>query len=336
MKLLRNIILTVALSLITGAAYSQQVPMYSQYIMNGFLVNPSLAGRDGYTTINLTARQQWLGMTGAPSTVAASFQTRILKNSYISKSTSVRRKIVRPTKGGNVGLGGYIFNDRNGIMSRTGVLLAYAYHIEMGKTNGIPNYLSLGLAGTFYQYAIDLGGNLMLHDVDDEFLNNYDRVVFIPDFNFGASYTTAKYYVGFAMTSISRGSLLFGNASNNKRTELGHYFLTGGLKIKFPGNADWELEPSALIKSSDLVFKSVQMDLTGRVYYKQDYWAGISYRTGDAIVLMLGLKYDRFVFGYAFDFTLTDIRKQSFGSHEITLAVKFGESARRYKWINAY
>lgn len=336
MRFLRNIILTVVFGFIAGVSHAQQVPMYSQYIMNGFLINPSLAGRDGYTTVNITARQQWLGLNGAPATYAASFQTRILRNSYISKSTSVRRKIVRPTKGGNVGLGGYVFNDRNGIMSRTGILAAYAYHLELGKTNGVPNYLSLGLAGTVYQYAIDLSGDLLLRDVDDEFLNNYDRVVFIPDFNFGASYTTTKFYVGFAMSSISRGSLLFANKGDNKRSEMGHYFLTGGAKIGFPGNPDWVLEPSALIKSSDMVFKSVQMDLTTRVYYKDDYWAGLSYRTSDAIIIMLGLKYDRFYFAYAFDMTLTDIRKQSFGSHELTLAVKFGESARRYKWINAY
>lgn len=337
MRTLRSIILIVSFGLIAGASYAQQAPMYSQYIMNGFLINPSLAGKDGYTTVNVTARQQWVGLSGAPATYAASFQTRLLKDSYISKSTSVRRKIVRPTKGGNVGLGAYIFNDKNGIMSRTGILLAYAYHIEMGKSSsGTPNYLSLGLAATIYQYAIDLSGNLMLNDNTDEFLNNYDRVVYIPDFNFGASYTTDKYYVGFAMTSLSRGSIMFANSSSNKRSELGHYFITGGYKIGFPGNPDWGLEPSILIKSSDMVFKSAQMDLTARVYYKKDYWLGISYRTSDAVVILLGVTYDRFRFGYAFDMTMTDIRKQSFGSHELTLAVKFGESARRYKWINAY
>jgi type IX secretion system PorP/SprF family membrane protein len=336
MRFIRNIILTAVFGFIFGASPAQQVPMYSQYIMNGFLINPSLAGRDGYTTVNLTVREQWLGFSGSPGTYAASFQTRILKNSYISKSTSVRRKMVRPTKGGNVGVGGYVFNDRNGIMRRTGILGAYAYHLQLGQTGGIPNYLSLGLAATIYQYAIDLNGNLLLNDIDDEFLNNYDRVVFIPDFNFGASYTTPSYYVGFAMSSLARGSLLFGNKGDNKRSELGHYFLTGGAKIRFGGNPDWELEPSALLKSSDMLFKSFQMDLTARVYYKQDYWAGISYRTNDAIIALIGLKYDKFYFAYAFDFALTDIRKQSFGSHELTLAVKFGESARRYRWLNAY
>jgi type IX secretion system PorP/SprF family membrane protein len=336
MKYFKNIILVAILSVVFGTTLAQQVPMYSQYIMNGFLINPSYAGRDGYTTVNLTVREQWVGFTQAPSTFAASFQTRILKNSYISKSTSVRRKVVKPTKGGRVGLGGYVFNDRNGIIRRTGILGAYAYHIPMGQTNGVPNQLSFGLAASAYQYAIDLNGNLHLTDIDDEFLNNYDRVVFIPDFNFGVSYNTIKYYVGFAMSSLLRGSITFGNKSNNQRTELGHYFMTGGYKISLPDNPDWIIEPSVLIKSSDRLFKSFQMDLTSRVYYKEDYWAGISWRTNDAIILLLGLKYDRFYIAYAVDFALTDIRRQSYGSHEFTFAVKFGESARRYRWINAY
>ena len=85
-----------------------------------------------------------------------------------------------------------------------------------------------------------------------------------------------------------------------------------------------------------MMFNSIQVDLTSRVYYKDDYWAGLSYRTNDALIMMLGLKYDKFYFAYAFDFALTDIRAQTLGTHEITLAVKFGESARRYRWINAF
>ncbi len=332
MRHFKRILYAVVLSFISGASIAQQVPMYSQYMMNGFLINPSFAGRDGYTTVNLTIREQWVGLAGAPSTYAASFQTRILKNSYISKSTSVRKKLVKPTKGGKVGLGGYVFNDNNGIMKRTGIQAAYAYHIQMGRTGGVPNNLSFGLALTAYQFAINTEG--LIYDPDDPLLNSYDRSVFIPDFNFGASFTTTKYYVGFAMTNLLRGSLLFADTSDTKRNELGNYFLTGG--VKFPLSADWVLEPSAFIKASDMLFKSIQLDLTSRVYYKDDYWAGVSWRTNDAIIMMMGLKYDRFYFAYAFDFTLTDIRRQSFGTHELSVAVKFGESARRYRWINAY
>jgi type IX secretion system PorP/SprF family membrane protein len=336
MRLRKFLILSVVSGLFSLTLMGQQVPMYSQYIMNGFLINPSRAGLDGYTTVNLTVREQWVGMAGAPHTYAASFQTRILKNSYISKSTSVKKKMVRPTKGGNVGLGGYVFNDRNGIVSRTGLLGAYAYHIPLGRTGTTPNYLSLGLAATFYQYALDLNGNVMLKDYDDDFLNTYDRVTYIPDFNFGATYTTENYYVGFSMTSLSRGSILFSNQGDNNRSELGHYFITSGLKIHFKGAPDWMLNPSIMLKSSDLVFKSAQMDLTARMYYQENYWAGISYRTNDAIIAMFGLKYDRFYFGYAMDFALTELHGKTYGSHELTVAVKFGESARRYRWINAF
>jgi len=332
MRSLRCIFPLLILSFISVVSPAQQVPMYSQYIMNGFLVNPSFAGRDGYTTVTLTTREQWIGLEQAPATYAASFQTRLLKNSYISKSTSVRKKLVKPTKGGKVGLGGYIFSDYNGIMRRTGFQAVYAYHITMGRTQGVPNNLALGLAMTAYQFAINMDG--LTYDQNDPLLLNYDRSVFIPDFNFGASFTTTKYYMGFAMTNLLRGSLLFADTTDTKRNELGHYFLTGGIKI--PLNRDLTLEPSAFVKSSDMLFKSIQMDLTTRVYYKEDYWAGLSWRTGDAIILMMGLKYDRFYFAYAVDFTLTDIRKQSFGTQELTLAVKFGESARRYRWINAY
>jgi type IX secretion system PorP/SprF family membrane protein len=332
MSYTKKIILAIVFSLSVGVAFGQQFPMYSQYIMNGFLINPSFAGRDGYTTVNLTVREQWVGLAQAPSTYAASFQTRILKNSFISKSTSVRKKLVKPTKGGKVGLGGYVFNDNNGIMRRTGLQGAYAYHIPLGLTGGVPNNMSFGLAMTAYQYAINTDG--LIYDHDDPLLNTFDRSVFIPDFNFGASFTTTKYYVGFAMTNLLRGSVLFADSAANRRSELGHYFLTGGLKV--PITRDWVLEPSAFIRSSDMLFKAVQMDLTSRIYYRDDYWAGLSWRTSDAVILMTGFKYDRFYFAYAFDFTLTDIRTQSFGSHELTLAVKFGESARRYRWINAY
>ncbi len=330
---LRLAISLVALWLISAVSPAQQVPMYSQYIMNGFLVNPSFAGQEGYTAFNLTVREQWVGLPQAPSTYALSFQTRILKDSYISKATVVRRKLVRPTRGGRVGLGGYVFNDQNGIMRRTGIQAHYAYHIPMGQTSDFNNNLSFGLALTAYQYAIDTDG--LIYDYNDPYLNNYDRSVFIPDFNFGVSYSTPRYYVGFAMTNLMRGSVLFTSGSaSNMRSELGHYFLTGGFKIRLGGN--WDLAPSGYLKMSDMLLESLQADLTTRLFYRDDYWAGVSYRTNDAVIMMIGLKYDRFWFAYAFDFTLTDIRSQSLGSHELTLALKFGESARRYRWINAY
>jgi type IX secretion system PorP/SprF family membrane protein len=217
-------------------------------------------------------------------------------------------------------------------MRRTGFQGSYAYHIPMGGTEGVKNDLSFGLAVTGYQFYVNTDG--LIYEPNDPYLNSYDRSVFITDFNFGASFTTSRYYAGFAMTNLLRGNLIFGDSTKVSNSQLGHFFLTGGMK--FPINGDWTIEPSGFIKSSDMFFKAIQMDITGRAYYKDDYWAGLSYRTGDAIIVMMGLKYDRFYFAYAFDFTLSDIRTSSLGTHEISMAVKFGESARRYRWLNQY
>jgi type IX secretion system PorP/SprF family membrane protein len=334
MKYLRSIFQIIILSFIIGPAVAQQVPIYSQYIMNGFLINPSLAGRDGYSTVNLTVREQWVGMTGAPSTYALSFQTTLLNNSFISRAQPVRRRVKKASKNGKVGLGGYVFNDNNGIIKRTGVQMDYAYHISMGKTElGQSNDLSFGLAMTIYQFYINEGG-LLYSYTDDPYLNTYNKSVIIPDVNFGASYTSKKYYVGFSMTSLLRGSLLFPLNSDNKRGELGHYFLTAGYDYKIDKN--WSLKPSFFLKSSDMLLKSMQIDLTTRVFYKEDYWAGLSWRSNDALIVLLGLRYSKFFFAYAFDLPLSDIRSQSYGTHELTLAVKFGESTRRYRWLNSF
>ncbi len=325
-----KIIAVIGLLAVMPVLSAQQFPLYSQYTMNGFLINPSFAGSDYYTTFGLTVREQWLNLPEAPSTYAAAFQTRILNDSYITKSTAVRKKIDRPTKGGRVGVGGYLFSDHNGIMHRTGLQLAYAYHLPIG----IDQQLSFGLSLSAYQYFVDINGAVMPDDVQDELLNNYDQVVYIPDANFGVSYMTRNYYAGFAMTNLFRGALMIGNGGENGSSQLGHYFLTGGFRF-YPG-VDWIIEPSVMLKSSDMVFKSFQVDLTGRVYYKDDYWLGLSYRTSDAIILLAGIKVDRFYLGYAFDFTLSEIRSYTYGTHELTVMARLGDNPRRYRWINKY
>ena len=54
------------------------------------------------------------------------------------------------------------------------------------------------------------------------------------------------------------------------------------------------------------------------------------------MIALAGFKVDRFYVGYAYDFALTDIRSQTYGSHELTVLARFGDNPRRYRWINKY
>jgi hypothetical protein len=41
-------------------------------------------------------------------------------------------------------------------------------------------------------------------------------------------------------------------------------------------------------------------------------------------------------FGYAYDYTLQEIQSITYGTHEITIALKFGDNSRRYRWLDRY
>ena len=78
------------------------------------MVNPAMAGNDGYTSFNTTARQQWLGFSEAPRTYSASWQTRVLRRSYKIINRPVKSdNRLKPSTKGRVGLGAYLVNDVN-------------------------------------------------------------------------------------------------------------------------------------------------------------------------------------------------------------------------------
>ena len=79
-----------------------------------------------------------------------------------------------------------------------------------------------------------------------------------------------------------------------------------------------------------------QADIGLTYIYDQAAWAGLSYRTSGALIAIVGVKYLNLNFGYSFDFTLQEIQRITYGTHELTIALKFGDSARRYRWLDRY
>ena len=100
-KRLVLLLLYVSLAQIT---FSQQLPLYSQYLYNKFLINPAQAGSDGYTSFNATAREQWVGYSGAPKTYSISWQTRILKHGYKIQTNIFNENDYKPKNDGKVGV----------------------------------------------------------------------------------------------------------------------------------------------------------------------------------------------------------------------------------------
>ena len=306
----------------------QQMPIYSQYLFNKFLINPAVAGSDGYTSFNLTAREQWVGYYGAPRTFSFSGQTRILKRSYILKQTRIKKSIYRPKIDGKIGLGGYVFSDKNGLVQRTGFQASYSYHLWLQNTT----QLSLGLAVTGYHFKIN-EKEINFEDPDEPWLNSdLRRGVFIPDASFGIYLLNAKYSIGFSSDQLFQAAVKIGSDAYSKLKMSRQYNIFGS--YNFAKGPYIELQPSFLFRMSEQLKPQADFGLT--YIYNQAFWAGLAYRTSGAIIANIGVKYQKLFFGYAFDFTLQEIQQITYGTHEITIAVKFGDNARRYRWLDRY
>jgi type IX secretion system PorP/SprF family membrane protein len=305
----------------------QQMPLYSQYMMSGYLLNPAIAGSDGYTSFNLTAREQWLGFQNAPQTRSFSGQTRLLHKSYVIKSNAINKRQLKPSTKGRVGLGGFFYYDRNGAVERLGVNASYAYHIFLKDLQ-----LSFGLSGGLYQFKVH-EEDLFFLDPDDPMINEgLGNMLYVPDANIGFYMLNYRYFFGFSANQLFQSYLKFGNQLLSQYKLLRHYYIMGG--YSFPLGRDYELEPSILIKGTEKL--TFQADLTTKLYYSQNYWFGATYRTNGTLIALAGIRFHQLHLGYSFDYTLSSIRKYNWGSHEIVIALKFGDSARRYRWLNRY
>ncbi len=321
------ITLLLTLSL-TDNLMAQQLPIYSQYVHNGFMVNPAMAGHDGYTSFNTTARQQWLGFGQAPRTYSASWQTRVLRRSYkiINRPVKSDNRLIPSTKG-RVGLGAYLINDVNANVARTGASFTYAYHIFLNKQQ-----LSFGLAAKAFQYRINSDQLTFGEDGDPVMDGDFKTVAYSPDADFGVLFRDPNYFVGFSISNLLQTSVKIGGSEIADFRTFRHYWLLGAYRFNLSDLLD--LEPGALLKTTENW--NPQGDFTVKLYFDDQFWGGLSYRTNKSMILLLGVRVDGLFFGYSFDWSFSEIGHFNYGSHEVTISVKIGDNARRYKWLNRY
>ena len=279
----------------------QQLPLYSQYFLNDFIVNPAVAGSAQYAPIKLSIHKQWVGIGDSPSTQSISGHTMLENN--------------------NVGIGGLIFNDAFGPVSHTGIQAVYSYHFHIDRKNKI----SLGLAAIAFQYKMDQR-YFELTTYDDPAITYMVEKTVVPDATLGVYFYGQKYWAGITAAHLFQSKLKI-NRNLDENIMVRHYFAMGGYKFSFANNDQIEIEPSAMIKMTEVT--PLQYDINLRLYYNKDYWFGISIRPEDSFVAAIGIKYQRYYLGYAYDFTFSDLSSYTIGSQEIVFGVNIGEPVKR-------
>lgn len=278
----------------------QHYPMYSQYMHNQAVINPAYTGSRDLLSTTCLFRQQWLGIVGAPSTQAF----------YLHS----------PLKNPRNNFGLNVVLDRLGVTYRNAFNLSYAYRIDLGEGKG---RLAFGLQGgvaslqnRFRDVVTDQSG-------DQVFGYNTQPIV-VPGIGFGVYFDAKRWYLGFSAPYLleyhNSAFNTFVQANDSVASSRPTLLATGCL-IRL--NPDILLRPSALVKF--VPNSPIQMDFNAQLIIKEDLWLGASYRTGDALVGMVGYQLTpQFKIGYSYDMAVTPLRKYSNGSHELMLRYEFG------------
>ncbi len=296
------LLLTSLLALLMPLAVeAQQLPLYSQYFLNDFVINPAVAGSQKYSPVKLSVHKQWVGINDSPSTQS------------ISGHTMLENK--------TVGVGGFIFNDNFGPVSHLGIQAVYSYHFHIDRKNKV----SLGLAAVAFQYKMDQRF-FQLTTYDDPAITYMIEKTIVPDATFGVYFYGKKYYAGITAAHLFQSKLKI-NRNLDDNTMVRHYFLMGGYKFDFPSSPQFKLEPSVMMKMTEVT--PLQIDFNVKFYYDDDYWFGMSIRPNDAFIAAFGVKINRYYLGYAYDFTFSDLSNYTIGSQEIVFGVNIGEPIRK-------
>jgi type IX secretion system PorP/SprF family membrane protein len=298
MKNFKKIIFAGVLAVISLAMHAQQDAMFTHYMYNTLAVNPAYAGSRDALTATLLHRSQWVDFKGAPST-----QTLTIHS---------------PVKGNKIGLGFSLINDQVGPIKDMATYVDFAYRIKLTEKSK----LSFGLKGGINYMQANLNALLLDEQTDAAFQDNISSKI-LPNFGFGLYYSTEKFYAGISAPRLLENNFRTkeANFSNKTIQEIRHYYLIAGAVLKLSENID--LKPTTFVKVTTAA--PIEADLTTTFIFKKKLSAGVMFRTGDALGLLVGYNIaEQFHIGYSFDWSYgMKTFKYNNGSHEIMLSYDF-------------
>jgi type IX secretion system PorP/SprF family membrane protein len=274
-------LLFILVSLFLGvAAYSQQLPLITQYMFMNMAYNPGYTGSNDGICITGLAREQWIGFKDSDGKSVAP-QTFFLT-------------IDSPLKFLHGGVGGSIMQDKLGPFSTVQLKIDYAYRMDLG-----PGILGIGAEGLFLNTSLDYSyfQNKII-DTGDPLLTATDKQTdLVVDCSVGGYYKVPdKYYVGVSVLQLLQ--------TKEKKTNYKlkrSYTLSGGYYWPVPNNPGFEIQPYALIMFDG---GAIQGNLNVLLNYNKKLWGGLGYRYQDGVAsvpviigfgvknLHIGISYD--------------------------------------------
>jgi type IX secretion system PorP/SprF family membrane protein len=256
----------------------QQTPLspVSYWIFTPYIYNPAIVGSKDFLSIGVNAAFQ-----GNSNTQLISGNTRISKTNsgYFSSSDILEFK--------NIGIGGSVFKDINGISQNIGISASFSYHIPLNKAN--LSFLSFGVTVKGVYNTLDNDSIGPAHSF---------KKTFFPDFDLGIYYYGTSFFTGLSSTNILGNPWKSDSLGIFKIPISRQYYFTAGYKILLSKSMNIVLEPSVLIFVNDSTIRKISDNINPIIkLYLEDFCFGTSFHSDRKISFFAQYRYPRLYVG---------------------------------------
>jgi type IX secretion system PorP/SprF family membrane protein len=327
----KYIYLFVFFAFTTRVATAQQLPQFTQYVFNNFILNPAVAGIENYTDLKMGYRAQWSGLNGAPVTSFFSINAPIGRNfidgdaaafpggGEINPSSRLYTQNYQASEPHH-GIGFNMLTDKAGQITQSKFAAVYAYHLGLAPKLNMSVGVSAGLSHLTFNSA-----DVVLTNPLDPAIANISSP-WKPDLGVGVWVYSSDFYVGLSAQQLLKQNVFTTSTSSTGGSQtVPHFYLTAGTKLY--ASDDITFLPSVLIKQIQPV--PLTYDINMKASFRDRFWIGGSYRHNDSFAGLAGFNLSSFInVGYSYDVTTSALNTVSRGTHEIVIGIMLNN---RYK-----
>jgi type IX secretion system PorP/SprF family membrane protein len=295
----------------TREASGQQLPQYTQFALNPYLINPAVAGTEDFIDIRVGYRSRWTGFEDAPRTAYFSAHTNFSPVQTLPPSRHDTRN--------KVAAGVVALQDRTGPLSQTIARLTTAYNFTLSN-RGLR--VSVGLSGGLRTFLFDPNGFMgNLPNANDPALQQRVSRSAL-DLGTGVWVYNKSAFAGISASQLfspASGSSAGYGELGSRLTQRRHYYVMAGARL--PLGRTMYLVPSALVQ---LVSGApLSYDINSKLVVADRLWGGLGYRSDESVSVFAGLLFNkRITISYSYDLVTSPLRHAAAGSNELHLGYR--------------
>lgn len=288
-------LLTVVLLCSVGA-FAQQNLFYNHYFINPSLYNPSFIAPEGYSTLYLNYRKQWIGIKGAPTTGTLNLHLPLSHKAGIALTA---------------------YQDQAGLLTTSSGLVSFAYSIYFGKRVTDLNKLSFGIAAGITNSRIKTDEDT---DLNDPVLGNNTSAL---DGQVGINYQFNRLRIAVSIPRIFDPYTVSEKSFNTSGiAQLDNTI--SSISYNFPISGRFSFEPWVTYRTFHNL--DPQFEALGSFKIDKLLWFGGSYRQDYGAAAFFGLSIkDKLKVGYAYEFATDQTDQLGNGSHEVQVTFRIGK-----------